>query len=298
MQIHRLFEIVYLLLEKKCITAQELAVRFEVSGRTVLRDIDVLAAAGIPIYTRQGRGGGICIADGFVLNRTALTGEEQNQILFALKSLSATGQESDAGTLSKLEALFQKMSADWIAVDFSRWGQGEKDNLRFQLLKTAIVSRTMIEFTYVSSGGETSRRSVCPLKLVFKAKAWYLQCFCEEKQDYRTFKLNRMLEIAQTQHHFDRGALTPPPIETPCVPNASLTVLELRFPARVAYRVYDEFDEACIVQAEDGTFNVTMQLVEDDWLYGFLRSFGEDVQIVRPAHMKQKLWKKGGKHDA
>lgn len=89
MKINRLFEIVYLLLDRKSLTAQELAEHFEVSRRTILRDLDTLAAAKIPIYTTQGRGGGISLVEGYVLNKAALTEDEQNETLFALKSVSA-----------------------------------------------------------------------------------------------------------------------------------------------------------------------------------------------------------------
>ena len=120
MQINRLFEIVYLLMDKKSITANELAAHFEVSKRTILRDIDTLTMSGIPIYTMQGKGGGISIHDKFVLNKMVISESEQQQILFALQGMSATQLIETESVLSRLKSLFEKSDSDWIEVDFSR----------------------------------------------------------------------------------------------------------------------------------------------------------------------------------
>ncbi|WP_312941843.1 YafY family protein [Oscillibacter sp.] len=291
MQIDRLFQIVYLLLDRKTMTAKELAARFEVSGRTILRDIDILSSAGIPVYTTQGKGGGISLLDGCVLNKAALSGEEQNQILIALQSLAAVGNTDAKETLSKLEKLFQRTETEWLQVDFSRWGQGAQDNRRFALLKAGILERRVINFDYVSTYGKESHRTVCPLKLVFKSKAWYLQSYCLERQDYRTFKINRILHASLADEHFPPGQYSPPSIESTDTVPPSLIELELEFSARAAYRVYDEFDEDCIQRNDDGTCHVLVQLPEDDWLYGFLRSFGREVTVLCPEHITAMLEK-------
>ena len=113
MRINRLFEIVYLLMDKKNMTAHELAAHFEVSKRTILRDIDALAEAGVPIYTSQGKGGGIFIHDKYVLNKTVISEDEQKQILFALQSISATQHVETKSILSRLQSLFAKTDHDW-----------------------------------------------------------------------------------------------------------------------------------------------------------------------------------------
>ena len=122
MQINRLFEIVYLLMNKKHVTAQELAAHFEVSRRTILRDIDTLTTAGIPIYTTQGKGGGIFIQDNFVLNKAFISENEQKQILFSLQSMSATELVETDQVLGRLRSFFASPNKEWIEVDFSRWG--------------------------------------------------------------------------------------------------------------------------------------------------------------------------------
>lgn len=280
MQISRLFEIVYILLDKKSITANELAEHFEVSKRTILRDIETLTTAGIPIYTSQGKGGGISILDNFVLNKTTVSDEEQNQILFALQSILSTQQTSTNNLLSKLSALFKKTDTNWIEVDFSRWGNTDPDKGKFEMLKTAIIKKQALSFSYPSSYGETTNRTVYPLKLVFKSKAWYLQAYCLLKNDYRIFKISRMLSLAVTNDGFAEKEFTPPPIEPPNLMSPVLVHLELCFAPYAAYRIYDEFETKNVVKNEDGTFTVTADLPNDDWLYGFLLSFGTAVRVL------------------
>ena len=169
MSANRLFQILYLLLERGRMTAEDLAVRLEVSVRTIYRDIDTLSAAGIPVFTAQGKGGGVSLMDGYVLNRAAFTEEEQCQLLTALQSLP--GQESGAA-LSKLSALFRRSEDDWLQVNLSRWGATHWDNEKFDTLKQAIRTRHTILFTYASSRGDTRRRAALPARLVFKGQAW------------------------------------------------------------------------------------------------------------------------------
>ena len=293
MQMSRLFEIVYLLLERKKVTANELATHFEVSKRTILRDIETLSEAGIPVYALRGKGGGISILDNFVLNKSVITEKEQNQILFALKSLSATGLQDTGETLSRLEALFHRKNTgyDWLEVDFSRWGQGKGDSLRFETLRDAILGRAAIQFLYVNARGEKRERKAYPLKLVFKSKMWYIQCYCTKKQDYRTFKLTRMLRVELLDEHFSADAYTPPALEASPLSEDSLVSLELVFSPSMSYRVYDEFDDSLIRHSEDGTLHVAARMPEDSWLYSFLLSFGREVQVLQPRHVRKALAK-------
>lgn len=270
-------------------TSSELAEHFEVSKRTILRDIEALSVAGIPVYTTQGRGGGISLMENFVLNRRLLSEEEQTQILLALQELSATNAVVDEGLLNKLETFFERAAADWIEVDFSRWGQGEVDNIRFNLLKQAILGQKAVEFEYVSSTSTRSKRKVYPLKLVFKSKAWYLQAFCVNREDYRTFKLGRMLKVKMTDESFIRAHYEAPPIESSETSSDSSILVELEFPAHVAYRVYEVFDEASVIIGDNGILRVTAKLPEDNWLYGFLLSFGTDIRIISPKTLRDNI---------
>ena len=192
MQINRLFEIVYLLLEKDTITAKELAQQFEVSVRTIYRDIDILSTAGIPVYTNKGKGGGISLLENFVLDKSILSEEEQNQIIFALQSLEKLDKNSEKKALEKMSRLFHKQSENWIEIDFSNWAN---ENNKFEMMKQAILKKQVMEFTYFNSCGEETKRQVEPLQIWFKDKAWYIKAYCRVKQDYRVFKIARMREI-------------------------------------------------------------------------------------------------------
>ena len=199
----RLFEMVYLLLEKGQLSASALAERFEVSVRTIYRDVDALSAAGVPIYSTPGRKGGIALMDHYVLNRTAFSEEEQTQILTALKSLSGEAGLWSTETLSKLSALFHRPEPDWLQVDLSHWGNPAQSNAKFKILKEAILSRKEITITYANSSGKTTSRRVYPARLVFKGQTWYLQGLCLKKNDYRTFRISRILHLSSTGRSFN-----------------------------------------------------------------------------------------------
>lgn len=289
MQISRLFGIVYLLMEKKGMTAQQLAERFEVSTRTILRDVETLSMSGIPIYTSKGKGGGIYLMDGFVLNKATISEEEQNQILAALQGMSSTEHYSAETLLSKLGALFQKTDTNWIEVDYSRWGSAESDRDKFELLKNAVLNGQAISFAYPSPYRQTLRRRVHPLKLVFKSRAWYLKGYCLLRKDYRLFKISRMLHPELLEEHFDPSQYAPPPLELYDSSSEALVNLTLRFSPSTAYRIYDEFDMDSVQEQEDGSFLVSLCFPEDYWFYGFLLSYGADVTVLAPAHVRERL---------
>ena len=205
MQINRLFEIVYLLLDKKQMTAKELAEHFEVSTRTIYRDVESLSTAGIPIYMSKGKGGGIALLPEFVLNKAVLTEKERVDVLSSLNALGAVSI-SEAGTaLRKLGNLFGNTEADWIEVDFGFWSDGEKESVIFETLKDAIFKKQITEFDYAATESTRKRRQVEPLKLVFKGSNWYLYAYCKEREDFRFFKLKRMQEIMVTKEKFNRS---------------------------------------------------------------------------------------------
>ena len=283
MQESRLFKIVYYLLDKGQATAPELAEKLEVSVRTVYRDIDALSEAGIPVYAEAGRNGGIHLMKGFVLDKSLLSREEKQEILAAVQSINVTENIDSSETLQKLSAMFYDTPENWFEVDFSRWGNPGYDNETFELLRSAVIRRRNVKLRYAGSYEEIRERTVQPYKLVYKAKAWYLQAFCTEKQDWRIFKLNRILDLEVLEEGFSQ--LNPPgPIETF---EGEYPKVTLRFPKEMSYRVYDEFDKTQIQRQENGDLIVSANMPEDPWLIGFLLSFGTRVDILSPAHLKE-----------
>jgi len=292
MQISRLFKIVYLLQDRKHVTAKELAEYFEVSTRTILRDIDTLAEAGIPVYTTKGKGGGIFIMDRFILNKTTVSKEEQEQILFALQSLKLTEQVEEKELLTKLQTFFQNTSSGWIEVDFSRWGSDENEKEIFSLIKKSILRQKVLKFDYTSMTGETLRREVNPLRFVFKRNAWYLQGYCCQKEDYRTFKIYRMRNIEMTNAVFDPAEYEAPPLENFHAGWSGGQSLVLEFSKEIAYRVYDDFITAEIRQKDDGRFIVRTEVEDEPELYDYLLSMGPEVKVIEPDFIRENLLKR------
>lgn len=250
MQTNRLFEMVYLLLERKTMTAKELAQRFEVSTRTIYRDVEVLSSANIPIYCSKGKGGGIHLLENFVLDKSILSETEQNQILFALQSLEKLKASDEHQTLDKMHRIFKKQSKDWIQIDFSSWGTSKEKDTTFAIIKEAILNCQVITFTYYNTYGQQKQRTVEPLQIWFKDKAWYLKAYCREKQDYRIFKIARMKHITKQEETFERTLPKQPEKSW----EIKTVLLKLQIDKKMAYRIYDEFEESQIQVLENGNF--------------------------------------------
>jgi predicted DNA-binding transcriptional regulator YafY len=292
MKIDRLVAITTILLNKGMITAKELAERFEVSSRTIYRDIEVLAAAGVPVYATKGNGGGIALMEGFSLDRAVLTSRESESVLLALQTLRAVKYPEVDLILDKLGALFKNAAGtDWVEVDFSPWGSGPEEKLKFQTIRKGILERQKLEFTYFGADGKRSERIVEPLKLFFKAKAWYLWAWCQTRNALRNFKINRMQEVVLTEQKFirkDRELQITDPEEKPPV-EKTLVNLKLRFQPQVSYRLYDDYDERWIKRNADGTLELQITFPEDEWVYGYLLSFGPEVEVLEPEHIREIL---------
>jgi len=288
MQINRLFEIVYLLMNQKRVTANELASHFEVSKRTILRDIDTLTTAGIPIYTAQGKGGGIFIQDTFVLNKALISESDQKQILLSLQSMAVTEFIETDQVLGRLRSFFAGPSREWIEVDFSRWGHSAADSAKFEMLKNAIINELVVLIDYLSPHGESKGREIYPLKLSFKSKAWYLQSFCPAEGDYRVFKFNRINNIVVLDKSFRGKDYEVPKIETAEeVPSPDFADVRLFVSAHAKYRIYDEFAEGDITVNEDGSF--TLRIPQAQWIYDYILSYGTAVEVLEPRSIRDEL---------
>lgn len=287
MQGNRLFEITYLLLDKKSMTAKELAEHFEVSVRTIYRDIDALSLDGIPVYTTKGKGGGISLMESYVLNKAVLSEKEQENILASLQGLHAVSRSEEA-TLRKLSSIFGKKEEAWIEVDFSRWGSNTEEKETFELIKQAILNKQELEISYYNSSGQKSKRIVCPLRLIFKAQSWYLYAYCYEKNDYRIFKLRR---VKNPQILSKRFVIDPPPIDLDEMMYQSETKMEqitLKLDHSLSYRVFDEFQQEQITKLEDGNYLVTF-LASTSWIYNFILSFEDKVEVISPNFIKEQI---------
>lgn len=284
----RLFQIIYILLEKHTITAPELASQLEVSVRTIYRDIDTLSACGIPVYAVPGKNGGISLMQDFTFDKSLLSDKEQNEILFALQSMQAAGQKVDL-LLSKLGVVFKKANKNWIEADFSRWGYKKTDTAKFDLLKRAILEKRILLINYASAYGQTTPRSIKPIRMIFKSMNWYVQAFCLKAQDFRTFKINRIISLVISEEYFDDEYQELPSIDGDVLSPENIIILKLRVSSQSIYRAYDEFTEGNIEWQADGSVIVCAKFPFDSWVFGYLLSFGTDVEILEPTWLKEKL---------
>ena len=280
----------YHLLEKGKSTAPELAEKFEVSIRTIYRDLDTISAAGIPIYATQGKGGGIFIMQDFVLNKSLLSEQEKEQILMALQGISATEHNQTDELLMKLSGLFQSKVTNWIEVDFSEWYKNTPNYDVFNLIKNAIFNQYTITFSYFAREGNYSNRTVEPIKLIFKNKDWYLYGFCLLRNDFRFFKLTRIKDLEISSDTFIREVKSSHEIET-VIKNKNFIHAKLKFSPKVAFRVYDEFTDN-VSKDNQGNLYVNIDLPDNETLFSYILSFGDNVEILEPDYLRHSMKEK------
>lgn len=198
------------------------------------------------------------------------------------KTINSTSNIDNSQILQKLSAIFNVGSESWLEVDFSRWGNNGTDNAKFELLKSAVIQQRCVKITYANSYGTISERIIQPLKVLYKSMSWYLKAYCTEKQDYRIFKLTRIITLEMLSDTFDKKSFP----ELDEMSGQVYSTIVLRFAKEISYRVYDEFDNTQISTEENGDLIVSVEMPEDEWLIGYLLSFGTQVDIVEPAHLK------------
>lgn len=289
MKIDRLIGILSLLLQKDKVTSAELAEKFEVSRRTILRDIESINMAGIPIISEQGQGGGISIMKGYKIDRTLLSSDDMQAILSGLQSL-----DSVSGT-NRYRQLMEKISANdtasinadnQIIIDLSRWDKSEVAD-KIELIKNAIEQRHIISFQYFSPSGESKRR-IEPYHLVFQWSSWYVWGYCIDREDYRMFKLTRMTELLLTNEICsDRN-----------VPEYTCDKLRhtkgeiqatVKFDISVKWRIIDEFGTDILKYDENGNILLTLTWEDAPSFYVYILSFGDNAEILSPEEYRHEF---------
>lgn len=288
MKDNRLFRILYYILEKGKVRANQLADRFEVSVRTIYRDIDSLSSAGIPIYTTQGKGGGIEIAKDYVLSKSLLSENEKKQIMLALQVLDNTTKQYENDLLTKLSALFKIKSTNWIEVDFNNWQNNQMYEKTFNDIKSSILNKYTISFSYFNSNEKETSRSVKPVRLLSKNQDWYLYALCLLRNDFRYFKLSRIknLEIhtEKFEDNFDDIILKKE------MSHNNTIHIKVKFEHKVAFRVYDEINNEIIEDAK-GNLYTEMEIPNDYNLYSYILSFGDGAEVLEPKEIRMQIKK-------
>lgn len=293
MQIDRLVQMVFHIVSREHITAKELADYFNVSTRTIYRDINTLTIAGIPIITSKGTGGGISLIDGYSIDKALLSKEEQQHIYQGLQMLQATKYPNAEIALSKIRAVFRNvLESRWLDIDFTYWGSDEKQKVRISEIQYAIVNKHTIMFYYYNSELQKSNRTVDPLRLVFKSHAWYIIGYCQDKQDIRIFRLSRMKEIQVMPNTFERSLPKDYSLLSDCKEAVDLPVFKLKFSPEIAVRLFDEFQENEVSECADGSYLVTFQYELSNWTFNRLLSYGKYVEILEPEIARSMLKEK------
>lgn len=299
MRIDRMLGIVVLLLNRDKISAKHLSERFEVSVRTIYRDIEAINMAGIPIVSFQGNNGGYGIMENYRVDRQVLTIEDMTSIITALKGVGASLGDNDLDNIAeKILSLvpYDKMDkikkySEEIAIDITPWGFKQKSREHFKILQQAITENKLVEFKYRNTKGETLKRTVEPMTLILKSYAWYLFGFCKVRNDYRLFRLSRMDELNAKNEKFERKSISYKDYFG-AEDTSNWINIVLKFSPEVRIRVEEYFEESTVKFTSDGSMIVSVLYPEDEWVYSTILGFGEHVEVLQPEHIRQNILKK------
>lgn len=285
----RLIGILTTLLQNDNVTAPELAAKFEVSRRTISRDIDTLCQAGIPVVTRQGGNGGISIAEGYKLDKNILTQNELSNIIAALKGLGTVSEKT------QIEQMLDKFSAnkdtvvslrESIVIDLASHYKGSLTD-KIEIIKQAIRENMLIEFDYFYEKGEC-HRVIEPYLIIFQWTAWYVFGFCLERQDWRLFKLARLWDLKQCSESFTPREIPPEKKEfNSCL--ADNNKLVALFDKSTKYQLIEEYGPNCYTQTDDGLLRMEIGYTKKDSILSWLLGFGDKVKVLEPDDIKKEI---------
>lgn len=289
MKIDRLLGILTILLQNDQVTAPFLAKRFEVTRRTINRDIEALCQAGIPIVTRQGGGGGISIAKGYKLDKSILTTEELSRIIAALKGIGSVFEKT------QIEQTLEKFSpskdavvslVEPIVIDLASHYKGSLTK-KINEIKQAILAQRIIEFDYFYEKGDTHRK-IEPYFIAFQWTSWYVFGFCMEKEDFRLFKLARLWNLKVCESTYSPREI---PIERRDL-NAHFTdenKLVALFDPSVKYKLIESYGLSCFKESEDGKLRFEIGYTNREYMISWILSFGDKVSVIEPLDISEEI---------
>lgn len=294
MKLERLIAMIYKLLNHEVLSASLLAEEFQVSTRTIYRDIDVICAAGIPVISHQGINGGYGIMDGYKMDKSLLGSYDVDSLITVLSSLSSVFEDERAqGTIERLQTVGTSPQTPSLAVNLETL-RTDPDALHH--LRTGITERKVVRFDYINAKNERTTRDMEPIRLHFKYSNWYIYGFCRTRRDYREFRLSRMMNCSLTQEtyqpHLDA------PIETDLLRQDQVSEVVFRVGPKALAEAMDHFHQADKQFHDDGS--MTMQIpvyqpLKAGWLCSFLLSLGSGVEVLEPLELrgiiKEKLQK-------
>jgi predicted DNA-binding transcriptional regulator YafY len=303
MKLDRLLAITMLLLNRRRVGAKELSERFEVSLRTIYRDLESINQSGIPIVSYTGSDGGYEIMDQYRLDRQLLSLEELQSIIIALKSMHPSLEEPDIGSLlDKVGTLMSKSEqgeaaalSQQIVIDLNPWHGGDAEKEKLGVLKKAVRDLHLVRFAYTNTQGTGTERDCEPLGIVMKRYVWYLHGYCRLRKELRIFRLSRIENLHVLPEVFERRLIPPEDMNyrwerSNGGPQGVRLILQ--FQPRAKAKVQDYFSPEQIVTQPDGTLLVSAIQPEEPWLYQYLLSYGAEVLIIEPQSVAQAVLKK------
>ncbi|SDF44843.1 Predicted DNA-binding transcriptional regulator YafY, contains an HTH and WYL domains [Fontibacillus panacisegetis] len=299
MKIDRLLAMTILLLNRERVSAKELADRFEVSTKTIYRDMETLNQSGIPIVAHQGTSGGFEIMEQYTITRQYLTLNEISAVVAAVKGMNTALDDSNLDTLlEKVKALLHRVDrvdgepkGMGMIFDFNPWSQNAPAKEKINAFRQAIEKSLRVKILYMNRNGTESERVVEPVNLILKGYVWYLQAYCTLRGDFRVFRLNRIQELTLRSEPFVRR-------ESPSLEQYVWDLewsreieqeMILTFHPKVRYRIEDSFPPAVITTQEDGSIQVKGRFPIDDWFYGMLLSYGDHVKVEQPDSVAKEI---------
>lgn len=297
MKIDRLLAMTILLLNRRKLTARELAEYFEVSVRTIYRDADTLNRAGIPVISFQGYEGGFCIPDNYKLSRQLLTFEDMLSLLTTLNGVNASLQNVDLDrAIEKITALIPadkeeayRRHTDSFVIDIAPWGTTTHRQEVLTQVHKSVQDSSLLHFEYTGSQGKQSKRLVEPHTLVFKNYNWYLLAYCRLREAIRVFRLSRIRNIRVSPEHFVRRPVAPGYYFQPQNDSRPLVELILKFYAQARIRVEEIFDHQHLKYNDDGSITANISVPEDEWIISFILGFGDAVELLSPPAWRHSL---------
>lgn len=290
MRLHRLLGTLSILLSRDTISAKELSDKFQVSLRTIYRDIKAIEEAGIPLYAIPGTGGGIGIVKEYKLNKTALTVDEINYLMAGVSGLkTVTDPEKLQILLTKLSPADSYFAADSdILIDFSAWNKNTTEALKqsINLIRMAIMNSSYLKIKYISSH-QKSEIKIAPYKVIFKNAAWYLFGKSTISSEHHFYKINRIEKIELINEHFIPGNAEVPTDWDDDFTNDRGEKIVLSFEQSMEYRVIDIFGKENYEKGENDSIIVTFHCSNKEWLIHFILGFGLNVKIIHPIELKE-----------
>ncbi|MBA3927732.1 helix-turn-helix transcriptional regulator [Listeria rustica] len=287
MKIERLIGIIMLLLQRELVSAAEMASMFEVTKRTIYRDVDTLSMANIPVYTMPGVKGGIGIMPTYKVDKKLLTVEDLTAIITGLSGFEQLLSSADIKkTLQKMKNMLgheNELPASSISLDFSNLAMKQEFNENVERLHLAIKKQQFVALTYIDRDGNQTIRRVEPYHLLFRNRSWYLQGYSLERQDFRTFKLSRVIELEVAAETFEARPFILKPFRastttTPFQMKEARLIIDKIAREQIALR----FGVTTIEPLDESYFSAKVTLPNHEVGYRFLLNLGTHVTVCKP----------------